>query len=539
MHHKVILVFLLVLLIGISYVASMEYFANPTSGVPQNNDIVQCKKGGKDAKTMYIYGAPVAPATVATLTRCPNKAVARTYDQKVSWDPLFTPKQILDCSDGTKYTVIDTPPVPLTNPAYQNPTLYGGEIVAFGTKEGTDTLYYFDNPSTTMIPFDSLDTARILDPDGAVKPIIVINTTGYTISTTPITSTTMNAKTIRFATNPPQPSDQTVTVDSTSLYQYVSPTSVYYYCTVCDANVVSGKHTANPAAKSNLRLNQPLVYIFKNNNNRFQVLSSRCNPTCKIGAPAGSNLSYGTLNAPGAQIGAPGAIIFNPETGRPYKDIPKSGTPETVILNGQVIPPNGGDPSSPMYGPGGIGPASTWPNSSPMYGPGGIGPASTWPNSSPMYGPGGIGPASTWPDSQRPRRRNRPEIIEDEKEAIVYDPVTGEEIVVDEKEAIVYDPVTGEEIVADEVTVSDSGYDAMKLQKNASLLQNIKQLVRAELLANRNNPANMCGQNMDDDGDGNGSYCTKQGSEYNCNKPDMSKYIKKDAIPCWGCTLDY
>ena len=503
MHHKVILVFLLVLLIGISYVASMEYFANPTSGVPQNNDIVQCKKGGKDAKTMYIYGAPVAPATVATLTRCPNKAVARTYDQKVSWDPLFTPKQILDCSDGTKYTVIDTPPVPLTNPAYQNPTLYGGEIVAFGTKEGTDTLYYFDNPSTTMIPFDSLDTARILDPDGAVKPIIVINTTGYTISTTPITSTTMNAKTIRFATNPPQPSDQTVTVDSTSLYQYVSPTSVYYYCTVCDANVVSGKHTANPAAKSNLRLNQPLVYIFKNNNNRFQVLSSRCNPTCKIGAPAGSNLSYGTLNAPGAQIGAPGAIIFNPETGRPYKDIPKSGTPETVILNGQVIPPNGGDPSSPMYGPGGIGPASTWPNSSPMY------------------GPGGIGPASTWPDSQRPRRRNRPEIIEDEKEAIVYD------------------PVTGEEIVADEVTVSDSGYDAMKLQKNASLLQNIKQLVRAELLANRNNPANMCGQNMDDDGDGNGSYCTKQGSEYNCNKPDMSKYIKKDAIPCWGCTLDY
>jgi hypothetical protein len=75
----------------------------------------------------------------------------------------------------------------------------------------------------------------------------------------------------------------------------------------------------------------------------------------------------------------------------------------------------------------------------------------------------------------------------------------------------------------------------MKLQKNASLLQNIKQLIRAELLANRNNPENICGDNMDDDG----SYCTRQGDEYNCNKPDMSKYIKKDAIPCWGCTLDY
>jgi hypothetical protein len=23
------------------------------------------------------------------------------------------------------------------------------------------------------------------------------------------------------------------------------------------------------------------------------------------------------------------------------------------------------------------------------------------------------------------------------------------------------------------------------------------------------------------------------------NDPDMSKYIRKDQIPCWGCSLDY
>jgi hypothetical protein len=31
----------------------------------------------------------------------------------------------------------------------------------------------------------------------------------------------------------------------------------------------------------------------------------------------------------------------------------------------------------------------------------------------------------------------------------------------------------------------------------------------------------------------------QQGNEYRRSKEDMSKYIKKDSIPCWGCTLDY
>ena len=32
---------------------------------------------------------------------------------------------------------------------------------------------------------------------------------------------------------------------------------------------------------------------------------------------------------------------------------------------------------------------------------------------------------------------------------------------------------------------------------------------------------------------------TSQGVDYNCPKmPDMSKYIRKDSIPCWGCSID-
>jgi hypothetical protein len=31
----------------------------------------------------------------------------------------------------------------------------------------------------------------------------------------------------------------------------------------------------------------------------------------------------------------------------------------------------------------------------------------------------------------------------------------------------------------------------------------------------------------------------EQGNEYKNSKIDMSQYIKKNAIPCWGCNLDY
>lgn len=111
--------------------------------------------------------------------------------------------------------------------------------------------------------------------------------------------------------------------------------------------------------------------------------------------------------------------------------------------------------------------------------------------------------------------------------------------------------------VMPEVTISGSGYDAMSLQQRMDLLKDIQKAVRNELLASRNTTA------VDDKDDyykSRDTDSTAQGREYSrgtykqseCDTtqkpdenngcppmPDMSQYIRKDAIPCWGCTLDY
>ena len=100
--------------------------------------------------------------------------------------------------------------------------------------------------------------------------------------------------------------------------------------------------------------------------------------------------------------------------------------------------------------------------------------------------------------------------------------------------------------VVPEVSISGSGYDAMSLQKRKELLRDIQAVVKNEILASRSTTPissyNKPQMNTD---------ATNQGKEYedstrnlveNCSKdslPDMSEYIKKDAIPCWGCKLDY
>jgi hypothetical protein len=89
-----------------------------------------------------------------------------------------------------------------------------------------------------------------------------------------------------------------------------------------------------------------------------------------------------------------------------------------------------------------------------------------------------------------------------------------------------------------DVALSDTGYTALTLNKKAALLRDIKQAVRDELIASRtcedNHPMGMC-----DNTDSGDCDSVQQGNEYQRSKEDMSKYIKKDAIPCWGCTLDY
>ena len=88
-----------------------------------------------------------------------------------------------------------------------------------------------------------------------------------------------------------------------------------------------------------------------------------------------------------------------------------------------------------------------------------------------------------------------------------------------------------------QVSVSNTGYNAMELQNQSALLGNIKKIVQDELRTSRvqpeNHPLALSGTN------GSCSNSTQQGNEYMNGKEDMSKYIKKDSIPCWGCNLDY
>lgn len=88
-----------------------------------------------------------------------------------------------------------------------------------------------------------------------------------------------------------------------------------------------------------------------------------------------------------------------------------------------------------------------------------------------------------------------------------------------------------------QVSVSNTGYNAMELQSQSALLGNIKKIVQDELRTSRvqpeNHPLALSGTN------GSCSNSTQQGNEYMNGKEDMSKYIKKDSIPCWGCNLDY
>ena len=109
-------------------------------------------------------------------------------------------------------------------------------------------------------------------------------------------------------------------------------------------------------------------------------------------------------------------------------------------------------------------------------------------------------------------------------------------------------------IISPTVELSDTGYKAMELNKKSNMINDIQQIVKNELLADRMldstvkntstkpekarrkkscDPDNSC----DSDNSCDNSYdsCT-DASE---SKIDMSKYIKKDEIPCWGCSIDY
>jgi hypothetical protein len=93
--------------------------------------------------------------------------------------------------------------------------------------------------------------------------------------------------------------------------------------------------------------------------------------------------------------------------------------------------------------------------------------------------------------------------------------------------------------VMPQVSLSDTGYTAMDLQNKASLLKDIQQIVHQEILTSRTNAANHPMAMANRESCGTESNATHQGKEYKHQTQDMSEYIKKNAIPCWGCSLDY
>lgn len=78
-----------------------------------------------------------------------------------------------------------------------------------------------------------------------------------------------------------------------------------------------------------------------------------------------------------------------------------------------------------------------------------------------------------------------------------------------------------------QVSLSDTGYTAMELKQRSSLIQDIQRAVKNELLADRATQ-HVCSSEHKNDSE----------SHKSCDH-DMSQYIKKDSIPCWGCSLDY
>jgi hypothetical protein len=96
-------------------------------------------------------------------------------------------------------------------------------------------------------------------------------------------------------------------------------------------------------------------------------------------------------------------------------------------------------------------------------------------------------------------------------------------------------PVPQKEIP--EVIISGNAYDAMSLQKRTELLKDIQKIVKNEILNQRQTQPIIPGESRCTDPNSNPCPSNKDGS---CpSMPDMSQYIRKDAIPCWNCALDY
>jgi hypothetical protein len=111
-------------------------------------------------------------------------------------------------------------------------------------------------------------------------------------------------------------------------------------------------------------------------------------------------------------------------------------------------------------------------------------------------------------------------------------------------------PVSTPSVVNPDVSLSDTGYHAMALHKQSNLLNDIQKIVHNELLANRmmdvsvkntqdRSKKDSCQSEPSDSCDSSDSCESDSCDAQKEIHHDMSKYIKKDEIPCWGCSIDY
>lgn len=129
------------------------------------------------------------------------------------------------------------------------------------------------------------------------------------------------------------------------------------------------------------------------------------------------------------------------------------------------------------------------------------------------------------------------------------------------------------------VSVSDTAYNAMTAKQRTDFLHQVQQVIRGEILASRqlehpeheHEHEQSCDSGTDDnrnkpeagcDSETSLSEChgreyqkqqgkqekQEQSNKYRCPKnpdgscppfPDMTQYIRKDQIPCWGCSVDF
>ena len=98
-------------------------------------------------------------------------------------------------------------------------------------------------------------------------------------------------------------------------------------------------------------------------------------------------------------------------------------------------------------------------------------------------------------------------------------------------------PVATPTVINPKVEISDTGYDAMKLNKQSNMLNDIQKIIHNEMLSHRTLDVSV--KNVGSSGAKKGAKAGTSQCSSTDPQPDMAQYIKKDQIPCYGCTLDY